>query len=90
MNLLYALLTPSLPRIPLVNNLSVQFQSMFPSFDLSPGPLPPSVFNPELSVCPVPVLESNIERFICPTTLNEINKNLQPCQSQLKDPPMHP
>ncbi len=44
-----------------------------PSFDLSPGSLPPSVLNPELSVCPVPVLESNIERFVCPTTLNEIN-----------------
>ncbi len=44
-----------------------------PGFDLSAGPLRPSMCNSDLSVCPVPVHEFNIELSVCPTTLKEAN-----------------
>ncbi len=58
-----------------------------PSFDLSAGPLPSSVFNSELSVCPVPVHEYNIE---CPTTLKEANTELVALSVTTQKPAIEP
>ncbi len=61
-----------------------------PGFDLSARPLPPSVFNPELSVytkvCTVPVRESNIELSVQPLSRKPI-QSLLPCLSKSRNPP---
>ncbi len=60
------------------------------SFDVSAGPLPSNVFNPELSVCSVSVLESNIELSDCPTTLKEANNEFVALSVTTHNPALKP